>query len=364
MALQGKGFYIWKVRDCENGDSRAIANVAVQAGLTHVLIKLADGTYSYNLDSTGADMVPPLVGALHNQGVQAWGWHYLYGDDPIGEANKAIQRITQTRVDGYVLDVEKEYKQPGKNTAAEKFLDRLRSAYPDLPLALSSYRFPSYHPQVPWREFLDRCNYNMPQVYWVHSNNPAAQLLRCVREFQSIVPYRPIIPTGSAYKSGGWQATPEQVTSFLAAAVQINLSAANFWEWSNCRRYLPEVWEAIAKFPWAADPAPIDITQQLIAALNSRDINQIVNLYTSNALHINAARTVQGEAAIRSWYQTLFSKVLPNAKYYLSGYSRTGNTRNFNWTAVSSNGTVRNGNDTLGLLDGKIAYHYTFFDVD
>ena len=364
MSLQGKGFYIWKVRECENGDSQAIANVAAQAGLTHVMIKLADGTYSYNLDPTGADLVPPLVGALHNRGIQAWGWHYLYGDDPIGEANKAIQRITQTRVDGYVLDVEKEFKQPGKDIAAVKLMERLRSAYPDLPLALSSYRFPSYHPQVPWKEFLDRCNYNMPQVYWVQANNPAGQLARCVREFQSIIPYRPIFPTGSAYKSGGWQATPEQVISFMETALKLNLTAANFWEWANCRRYLPDVWRAIARFSWSSTPAPVDISQQYIAALNSRDISQVVNLYVPDALHINAARTIQGVAAIRTWYQTLFSKILPNAKFDLTGYTGNGNTRHLNWTAISSNGKVRNGNDTLGLLDGKIAYHYTFFDVD
>jgi len=364
MSLQGKGFYIWKVRECENGDSQAIANVAAQAGLSHVMIKLADGTYSYNLDATGADLIPPLVGALHNRGIQAWGWHYLYGDDPIGEANKAIQRITQTRVDGYVLDVEKEFKQPGRDIAAVKFMDRLRSAYQELPLALSSYRFPSYHPQVPWKEFLDRCNYNMPQVYWVQANNPAEQLARCVREFQSIIPYRPIIPTGSAYKSGGWQATPEQATVFMKAALKLNLTAANFWEWANCRRYLPDVWRAIAKSTWSSTPAPVDISQQYIAALNSRDISQVVNLYIPNALHINAARTIQGVPAIRTWYQTLFSKILPNAKFALTGYTGNGNTRHFNWTATSSNGKVRNGNDTLGLLDGKIAYHYTFFDVD
>lgn len=364
MKLQGKGFFIWKIRECESGDIQAIASLAAQAGLTHVLIKIADGTYSYNLDPSGVDLVPGLVRALHDRGIQAWGWHYIYGNDPVGESNKAIQRINQTGVDGFVIDVEKEFKAPGRDLVAVRFMDRLRTAYPDLPVALSSYRFPSYHPRIPWKEFLERCNYNMPQVYWVLAHNPSDQLINSVREFQGVIPYRPVIPTGSAYKSGSWQATPEDVVSFLKTAQELNLSAVNFWEWSNCRRYLPGVWNAIAQYNWAAGPAPKDIVHRYIDALNSRNINQIINLYAPNAVHINASRTVQGIAAIRGWYETLLSQVVRNGVFSLTGFSGSGNSRHLTWTAKSETGNVRNGNDTLGLLDGKIGYHYTFFTVE
>ena len=364
MTLQGKGFFIWKIRDCEHGDSQAIANSASQAGLTHVMIKIADGTYSYNIDPSGVDPVPGLVQALHNRGIQAWGWQYIYGEDPLGEANKAIQRISQTKVDGFVVDVEKEYKEPGKELAAVKYMDRLRVAYASLPVALSSYRFPSYHPQIPWKVLLEKCNYNMPQVYWVRSHNPADQLVRCVNEFQTITPYRPILPTGSAYKSGSWQATPQDVTVFMETAAKLNLTGINFWEWANCRQNIPAVWDTIQKYPWPTGPVFQDIVHQYITALNSGDINKILNLYNPNAVHINAARTVQGINSIRAWYESLLGQVLPNSKFTLTGFSGDGNSRHLTWTATSDKGSVRNGNDTLGLLDGKIVYHYTFFNVD
>jgi hypothetical protein len=363
MILQGKGFFIWKVRECENGESQAIVDTAFRAGLTYVLIKIADGAYSYNLDPSGSDPVPGLVQALHKRGIQALGWQYIYGKDPIGEANKAIQRINQCQVDGFVIDVEKEFKEPGKQSAAVRYIDRLRAAFPDLPLGISSYRFPSYHPQIPWREFLEHCDFNMPQVYWVLAHNPVDQLTRCVQEFQAITPYRPIVPAGSAYKSGSWQATPEEVTAFLKAAQELNLTGTNFWEWANCRRFIPDVWQAISSSPWPGEPSHPDIAQQYIDALNSRDINRIINLYAPNAVHINAARTVQGISAIRSWYESLFSQVLPNAKFTLTGHSGSGNTGQLTWTAKSDKGSVPNGNDTLGLRDGKISYHYTFFNV-
>jgi ketosteroid isomerase-like protein len=361
MTLKGKGLFIWKIRDCENGDLQAIANTAVKAGLSYVLIKIADGTYSYNLDPSGIDLVPSLVQKLTNLGVEVWGWQYIYGADPVGEANKAIQRVNQTRVRGFVVDVEKEFKEPGKKMAAVKYMDRLRAAYPNLPVALSSYRFPSYHPLVPWKEFLDRCTYVMPQVYWVLAHNPADQLVRCVQEFQSITPYRPIIPTGSAYKSGQWRSTPEDINSFLKTAESLNLTGANFWEWSNCRRYIPETWQAIATYPWASGSAGKDIVVQYIEALNARDVNRLTSLYNPNAVHVNASRTVQGAASIQAWYDTLLNQLMPNAKFTLTGYSGSGNSRHLTWTVVSDRGQVRDGNDTMGLMDGKIAYHYTFF---
>ena len=95
MTLTGKGFFIWKVKGCENGSPTAITELAGQANLSHVLIKIADGSYSYNVEPDGRDLVTPVVQSLHAAGIQSWGWHYIYGDDPIGEANKAIQRIQQ-----------------------------------------------------------------------------------------------------------------------------------------------------------------------------------------------------------------------------------------------------------------------------
>lgn len=34
------------------------------------------------------------------------------------------------------------------------------------------------------------------------------------------------------------------------------------------------------------------------------------------------------------------------------------------WTASSSKGDVHNGNDTIGMVDGKISYHYSDFLIN
>ncbi len=365
MALTGKGFFIWRIANTENGDINATANMARAANFSHVLIKIADGVGAYNFDfDRGLDLVPPLAQALKARGIQVWGWHYVYGEDPLGEANRAIQRIQQTGVDGYVIDAEGEYKQPGKAAAARSFMTRLRSALPNLQVALSSYRYPSLHPQLPWREFLNGCDLNMPQVYWLQSHNPADQLRRCVAEFQAMSPFRQIIPTGAAFVEYGWRPSPEEVTDFLRTTQELNLSGANFWEWANCRRNLPEVWSSIHDYPWPGGPgAPQDISQQYINALNTRDPERVLALYNPTAVHVNSARTIQGVGPLRAWYTSLFNQVLPEATFTHTGFSGSGSSRHFTWTAASRSGQVSNGSDTFGLINGKIAYHYTFFSV-
>jgi len=362
MVLEGKGFFIWKISRCENGDVQAIANLAQESQFTHVLVKIADSLASSNVENN-IDLVPPLVESLHRLNIQIWGWHYVRGDYPVSEANKAVARVTNLGLDGYAIDAEKEYQNPNKASAATQFMDHLRAGIPDKPIALCSYRYPSYHPQLPWREFLEKCDINMPQVYWLHAHNAGEQLTRCVNEFRAMVPFRPIIPVGAAYKEFGWQPTSSEVLDFLQTAQNLNLSAANFYSWDSCRAYLPEVWKTIHDYQWIPYSPAGDITGQLVEALNTHDPNQVVNLYSPNAVHITAARTIQGHPAIRAWYQSLFTNLLPGATFTRTGYSGSGTSRHFTWTAASPSGKVENGNDTIGLMDNKIAYHYSFFNI-
>ena len=74
--LTGKGMFIWIIQNCHNGNINEIVDKAVKANYSHVLIKIANGIYSYNYDwEKKIDLVPPLVQALKSKGIQAWGWH-------------------------------------------------------------------------------------------------------------------------------------------------------------------------------------------------------------------------------------------------------------------------------------------------
>ncbi len=362
MTLQGKGFFIWRVLNTEGGNPQTITNLAVSTGLAHVMVKIADGPYSYNIDkNTGKDYVLPIVQALHARNIQVWGWHYIYGEDPLGEANKAIQRVKDLNLDGYVIDAEMEFDKRGMDAAARQYMAALRNALPTFPIALSSFRFPSYHPTFPWKDFLEKSDLNMPQVYWVEAHNPKSQLDRCIREFKAISPFRPILPTGIACYEKSWFPTQNDITEFLNAAREFNLPGANFWDWEKSRSQLPKLFDAIGKFPWPAQPTETDIIQKYLAALNSHNAAQVAALYQTNAVHINATRTIQGTDAIRSWYANLFQSVIPNGQFTETGVTSNGNSRHLTWKASCNKGSILDGNDTIGLMNNKISYHYTSF---
>ena len=157
MAVEGKGFFIWRILNCEGGDAEAIASKAADANLTHVLIKIADTRYPFGYDRNNNDLVPSVTQALKNRGIQVWGWHYVKGNDPSGEARVAVARTTELQLDAYVIDAEHEYKWRGKDAAARQFMADLRQGLPNHPIALSSYRFPTYHRELPWSAFLENC---------------------------------------------------------------------------------------------------------------------------------------------------------------------------------------------------------------
>jgi hypothetical protein len=365
MTLHGKGFYIWQLKNCNKADPDQIAEEARKAGFSHVIIKVANDTNTYNIDKEhNIDLVPPVVRALKANDVRAWGWQYIYGRDPVGEARKAIQRIQGLGLDGFVINAEVQFKEPGKDVAARQYMRELRDTLPDFPIALSSYRYPSYHPQFPFSAFLDKCDINMPQVYWMGAHNPGAQLNRTLREFQNIKPFRPIIPTGYAFAEHAYEPpSPEEINEFLHTAQELRMTAANFWSWDYCFNKLPDIWNTISQYPWASTPPPKDIPQKYIDALNSHDPVKMTVLYSPQAVHINAQRTIQGYERILSWYHQFFTYILPNAQFNLTGFSGVGNSRHVTWTASSPTGQVHNGNDTFGLKEDRIAYHYTFYTI-
>lgn len=376
MTLQGKGFFIWKIRDCEKGNPQAIASAAQAANLTHVLVKIADGGAPFNISPTNnVDLVPPVVEALKARGMKVWGWQYIYGYDPNAEARIAIKRLQTLGLDGFVIDAEAEFKQPGRASAARRYAQQLRSALPDLPLALSSFRFPSYHRAFPWTEFLQVCNLNMPQVYWEKAHNPAAQLRRCVSELTALKPSLPVVPTAPTYKTGGWRPTPKDLNEFFECVHELQLTAANFFSWDECTRDLPELWQTMSAHifspkqppqpdPVPTPPAPSNLLDPIFKALAARSLDDLLPLYYPDAIHVSNQGVIKGEQALRAWYQDLWTRQLPDAAFtFVSAPSLIPGFYRFTWKAQSGAAAVDNGSDSLGILDGKIAVHYTQYHV-
>lgn len=250
--LTGKGIYVWRIADCDGGDTDKIVERCVNAKFSHVLIKIADGVVGYNwVDNV--DKAKELAIKLKAKGIAPWGWQYVYGNDPVTEANVATRRMKETGCVGFVINAEHEYRDaPDGAIKANQYVNGLLFI-DEMPIALSTYRYPEVHPTFPYRTFLAFCNIVMPQVYWMEANNPAEQLLECICQYEKFTDL-PIFPTGSAFAEHGWCPEIEEIKDFAQAARDCGLAGINFWEYACCRK--DDLWQTVRDIVWDCEPEP------------------------------------------------------------------------------------------------------------
>lgn len=370
MSLRGKGFMIINIQDCEGGDPRLIARQAQACGLKHIAVKIADGPWRWNFLRCGQDLVPDLVTELHKQGIHVWGWHLIYGYQPLIEANIAVRRLMELPgLDGYIIDAGASFI--GHTDLADDFMLQVKNSLPNTPIALCSFRYPQANPNFPWNTFLSRCSWYMPQIYWLGSGNAGNQMRTSIAQFNQMEHKQSIMPVGTAFEEAvfergrkrWYKPTSGDVQDFLNTAVQMNLPAVSFYSWDWCRSRLPDVWDAIASFQWPGIEQPRDIRDRLLTALNTQDTHSLSNLYQPDALYITPEGPVYGLEQIQQRYQAFFREKLPGAKYNITAHNGVGNMVHFTWEAQSSLARIQNAADSLYLVDGKIGCHYSHFTV-
>ena len=279
MIPRGKGVFIWKIYNLEDStvdqvDYDAIVDTIVGAGITHVYIKIADGTYPYNVKwgnypwwSGGIldDFAKELTVKLHQALVLVFGWHYVRGVRPLDDAKIAIDRSNELSLDGFSIDAEAEYKLSGKDIAAETYIKEVRQGLPDIPISLCSYRYPKVHRELPFAPFLRRCDHVNQQLYWEQAHNPVAQLDWSMKQYDGLMKgiglreSLPQTPVGAAYGARDWRSTPADVQAFLKACLDRGLLSASLWSMDWMRKNALDLWEAMAGFDWPnsePDPEP------------------------------------------------------------------------------------------------------------
>ena len=103
VAFRGNGMWIWQLSRSEGGNVDAIAARARQAGIETVFVKAAGGGDRWPQWS------PALVQALHDRGLRACAWQFVYGANPDIEAAAAIDAVRQG-ADCFVIDAESRYE--------------------------------------------------------------------------------------------------------------------------------------------------------------------------------------------------------------------------------------------------------------
>jgi len=248
---EGKGLYVWSIVDMPV----AFYVKFYDMGISWIAVKIANGISSSNrrCAASGAmvdDILMPFVQSARQFGMRVLGWQYVYMFNPDVEAERAAERVEKFGLDGFIIDAE--HQCYGKHTQAKQYSKMLRQLMPDTPIGLSTYRFPTLHSTLPYKKFLDVCDFNSPQVYW--NTGKARQELEASYDQYEIIKPLPFIPAGRSYYGEGFsKPTPAETHEFLTTAQELGCPAALFWSadalWHRLKS-LPEIRAAIKKYEW------------------------------------------------------------------------------------------------------------------
>jgi hypothetical protein len=221
--FDGQGMWIWYMSQSEGGSVPAIVARAHAAGVTTLFIKSADGSHNY-----WSQFSPLLVQQLHANGLKACAWQYVYGSNPVGEAEMGAQAVANG-ADCLVIDAEAEYE--GHYAAAQTYINTLRAKIgPNYPLGLATFPYVSYHTAEPYSVFLGPggAQYNAPQMYW-HEIGVSVDTVYANTYIGNRIYGRSIFPLGQTY--GG--VSSSDVLRFRQEAVTYGATGVSFWDWQE-----------------------------------------------------------------------------------------------------------------------------------
>ncbi len=224
-ALAGQGVWIWYLSASDGGNIASIAAQAKAAGVGTLLVKSSDGSTNY-----WSQFSKKLVEEVHAQGLKVCAWQYVYGTNPVGEAELGARAVAEG-AECLVIDAESQYE--GLYGAAQTYIDTLRAKIgPAFPLALASFPYVNYHPSFPYSVFLgpDGAQFNAPQMYWHDIGTSVAQVYVNTYE-QNLIYGRPILPLGQTY--GGVGAS--EIVAFRSLASAYGAAGDSFWDWQETK---------------------------------------------------------------------------------------------------------------------------------
>jgi peptidoglycan hydrolase-like protein with peptidoglycan-binding domain len=238
-AFEGQGMWIWYVSKSAAGSLPAIVAQAHAAGVSTVFVKSSDGSSNY-----WAQFSPELVQQLHANGIRVCAWQFVYGTNPVGEAELGA-RAAASGADCLVIDAESEYE--GRYGSAQKYIETLRAKVgPAYPVGLASFPYVDYHESFPYSVFLgpNGAQFNVPQTYWKDIGTSVANVYVHTYE-ENLIYGRAIAPLGQTYENP----SNAELVAFRSLAAAYGAKGLSWWDWQET-----------AASGWAALAEPLDTT--------------------------------------------------------------------------------------------------------
>lgn len=222
-AFDGQGMWIWYISKSDGGSIPAIIAQAKSAGVSTLFVKSSDGPENY-----WSQFSPELVSALHAAGLKVCAWQFVYGTNPVGEAELGAKAVA-TGADCLVVDAESTYE--GRYSAAQLYIKTLRSKIgQSYPVGLASFPYVDYHESFPYSVFLgpEGAQFNVPQMYWKDIGTSVEEVYVHTYE-QNLIYQRPLMPLGQTYSNP----STEELVAFRTLASAYGSTGLSFWDWQE-----------------------------------------------------------------------------------------------------------------------------------
>jgi peptidoglycan hydrolase-like protein with peptidoglycan-binding domain len=222
-AFDGQGMWIWYVSKSDGGSLPSIVAQAKANGVFTLFVKSSDGPESY-----WSQFSPELVADVHNAGLKVCAWQYVYGTNPVGEAELGAKAVA-TGADCLVIDAESEYE--GHYAAAQQYMQTLRSKVgANYPIGLASFPYVNYHESFPYSVFLGPggAQFNAPQMYWKDIGVSVESIFSTTYE-QNLIYGREIEPLGQTFQSP----STSEIVAFRSLSSAYGASGLSWWDWQE-----------------------------------------------------------------------------------------------------------------------------------
>lgn len=231
-AFRSQGMWIWYASQAERGNVRRIAFQARRHKVRSVFLKSSDGSRWWKqFDQYAA----PLKAA----GLRVCAWQYIYGRDPIAEANLGA-RAVRAGADCLVINAEVEYR--SKHTQAQRYLTQLRAQIGSkYPVGFTSFAYPDFHPTVPYSVFLGPggAQWNLPQMYFKAFKSKIRSVFFHTYSVNQVY-QRPIHPLGQTYQRVRYS----EALKFRKYVKRYRARGYSWWAWHETSR---RTWKALRR---------------------------------------------------------------------------------------------------------------------
>jgi len=250
-ALAGKGMFMWKVAQTENGDAAAIVNRAAHAGLRQIWVRVGDTDSRFY----AKDFLDRIVPLAHRRGISVIGWGFPYLFDPADDARWSVDALNWRgprgeRLDGFSPDLELQTEGVAvSDRRLAVYLGLVRQAAADRLVVATVYRpTDRLWTTYPYQTVAAYVDAFAPMVYW-GCVEPGAAALQALERLQTL---KPVHPIGQAYDmtdSGGRTSAPSEheTRRFLDVSRRKGALGASFWSWQHINA---EQWDAMAAYGW------------------------------------------------------------------------------------------------------------------